>query len=152
MILVHLNIFGYIFFSQLLFQFIFIRFFQTPKSHGEATTQKMYLLTVTTCMLALLSSVRCEADSKPSVENGVLVLTQANFQAAVKDNEFVLVEFCKYPVTDYFIIFFFNLIFNDLNLCEFGYCVCACVCFIVDIVDVVVVVIVILGRRYFPCT
>lgn len=69
---------------------------------GTPTTKKMFLLTVATCMLALLSSVRCEADSKPSVENGVLVLTQANFQAAIKENEFVLVEFCKYPIHVFF--------------------------------------------------
>ena len=37
------------------------------------------------------------ADDKPEIEleEGVLVLTTANFDAAVKDNEFVLVEFCK---------------------------------------------------------
>lgn len=56
-------------------------------------------------MLALMSTVRCEADSTPSLENGVLVLTQANFPAALKDNEFILVEFCKYSNL-FFVIFF----------------------------------------------
>lgn len=57
---------------------------------------KMFLVTVAACLLALSGCVRCESDSKPSVENGVLVLTQANFQSVIKDTEFVLVEFCKY--------------------------------------------------------
>lgn len=58
----------------------------------------MFLLAVTTCILALSGFVQCESESKPNVENGVLVLTQANFPAAIKDNEFILVEFCKYNI------------------------------------------------------
>lgn len=56
----------------------------------------MYSLLVTTFILALSGYINCEAEVKPSVENGVLVLTQANFQTALKDHEFILVEFCKY--------------------------------------------------------
>lgn len=67
----------------------------------------MFLLAVTTCILALSGIVRCETDSKPSVENGVLVLTQANFQSTIKEHEFILVEFCKY----HFLPFFFSLLF-----------------------------------------
>jgi len=51
----------------------------------------MYLLAVTTCLLAFSGFVQCEAE--PSVEGGVLVLTQANFQTVLKENEFILVEF-----------------------------------------------------------
>jgi len=53
----------------------------------------MFLLAVTTCILALSGFVQCEAESKPNVENGVLVLTQENFKGALADNEFILVEF-----------------------------------------------------------
>lgn len=31
-----------------------------------------------------------------SEENGVLVLTEANFDGAIADNKYILVEFCKY--------------------------------------------------------
>lgn len=81
------------FFLEKSLQFVISSF--KPKEDKQKQ-KKMFLLTVTTCMLAVLGSVRCEADSKPSVENGVLVLTQANFQAAIKEHEFILVEFCKY--------------------------------------------------------
>jgi len=51
----------------------------------------MFLLAVTTCLLAFSGFVQCEAE--PSVEGGVLVLTQGNFQTVLKENEFILVEF-----------------------------------------------------------
>ncbi|XP_055323750.1 protein disulfide-isomerase [Sitodiplosis mosellana] len=51
----------------------------------------MYLLAVATCILAFSGFVQCDAE--PSVEGGVLVLTQANFQNVIKENEFILVEF-----------------------------------------------------------
>lgn len=60
------------------------------------TKEKMFPLTVTTIILALSGYISCEADVKPNVENGVLVLTQANFQNAIKQHEFILVEFCEY--------------------------------------------------------
>lgn len=34
-----------------------------------------------------------------SEENGVLVLTEANFDGAIADNKYILVEFCKYFFT-----------------------------------------------------
>lgn len=81
----------------------------------------MFLITVATCILALSGFVQCEAESKPNVEGGVLVLTQANFPTVLKETEFVLVEFCKYyflfhlPVSLEF-VFFFSLVskFNSI--------------------------------------
>lgn len=59
----------------------------------------MLFFTVTACILAFSGLVHCESDaSKIEVENNVLVLTQANFPSAIKDNEYVLVEFCKYNI------------------------------------------------------
>lgn len=56
----------------------------------------MLFFTLTACILTLSGLVHCDAEPKIDVENGVLVLTQANFEAAITDNEFILVEFCKY--------------------------------------------------------
>lgn len=36
-----------------------------------------------------------------NAEEGVLVLNKANFEQATTDNEFVLVEFCKYDLCDF---------------------------------------------------
>lgn len=68
----------------------------------------MYLLAVATCILAFSGFVRCEAEV--NVEGGVLVLTQANFQNQIKENEFILVEFCKYHSIFYSILFAFRVL------------------------------------------
>lgn len=39
------------------------------------------------------SLINCDADIK--TEDGVLVLTKDNFDAATTENAFILVEFCK---------------------------------------------------------
>lgn len=48
----------------------------------------------TLCVLLSVGAVFCEEEIK--LDEGVLVLTKANFKQAIADNSFVLVEFCKY--------------------------------------------------------
>lgn len=45
--------------------------------------------------IVLLLFVGSQAAEEIKEEDGVLVLTKANFKEATEDNEFVLVEFCK---------------------------------------------------------
>jgi hypothetical protein len=47
------------------------------------------------CLIATATSL-AHASEEIKVDDGVLVLTKANFKEAVTDNEFLLVEFCKY--------------------------------------------------------
>lgn len=49
------------------------------------------------CFAALCLAAICLA--KIEVEDGVLVVTKDNFDSVIQDNEFVLVEFCKYMYT-----------------------------------------------------
>jgi len=50
------------------------------------------------CALFLAASyVAASAEAEVKVEEGVLVATVDNFKQLIADNEFVLVEFCKYP-------------------------------------------------------
>jgi len=53
----------------------------------------MWFYTVTACLLAFSGLVICESEPEINLEDGVLVLTKDNFQLALKDNEYVLVEF-----------------------------------------------------------
>jgi hypothetical protein len=46
------------------------------------------------CVLFAVSSTVFCGEIKD--EEGVLVFTQDNFETGIKENEFVLVEFCKY--------------------------------------------------------
>lgn len=45
-------------------------------------------------MLAVFNSAYSEVEIK--LEENVLVLTKENFPSVIADNDFVLVEFCKY--------------------------------------------------------
>lgn len=47
-------------------------------------------------VLAVVVVVLVSADEEITKDEGVLVLTKKNFQKATEDNEFILVEFCKY--------------------------------------------------------
>lgn len=53
-------------------------------------------------MTALFAVALCENEIK--TDEGVLVLTKGNYEKAIKDNEFVLVEFCKYTNLKYYFI------------------------------------------------
>lgn len=46
------------------------------------------------CLIAFIAN-GVFTDEEIKVDDGVLVLTKANFKNAIADNEFVLVEFCK---------------------------------------------------------
>lgn len=48
----------------------------------------------TLCVLLSVAAVFCEEEIK--LDEGVMVLTKANFKQAIADNSYVLVEFCKY--------------------------------------------------------
>ena len=48
-------------------------------------------------LLSLLGLILVQA-AEVEVEDDVLVLTQENFQQVVDENEFVLVEFCEWPL------------------------------------------------------
>lgn len=47
-------------------------------------------------LVALVSVAVVLADEEITKDEGVLVLTKKNFEKATEDNEFILVEFCKY--------------------------------------------------------
>lgn len=47
------------------------------------------------CLIATAASLGW-ASEEIKTDEGVLVLTKSNFKQAVTDNEFILVEFCKY--------------------------------------------------------
>lgn len=57
-------------------------------------TGRLFIMLLKFLSFVLLSSLVIAGDIKE--EEGVLVLTVDNFDQAVKDNEHILVEFCKY--------------------------------------------------------
>lgn len=62
-------------------------------------------------LFVALATVSVQAEEEIKVEDGVLVLTQSNFKQAITDNEFILVEFCKY-----FFPIYLKTFYNELKL------------------------------------
>lgn len=61
---------------------------------GGCKNCKMNLISAFCLILVAISPAISDEEIK--LDDGVLVLTKANFQSAITDNEFILVEFCKY--------------------------------------------------------
>lgn len=55
----------------------------------------MLFYTVVACILAFSSSVIGESEAEIKTEGNVLILTEGNFENALKLHEHILVEFCK---------------------------------------------------------
>lgn len=54
----------------------------------------------TLVILSVFGAIYCE-EAEVKTEDGVLILTTDNFQSVIKENEYVLVEFCKYFLSKY---------------------------------------------------
>lgn len=77
----------------------------------------MLFYTVVACILAFSNLVVCEGEAEIQTEGGVLVLTQDNFPTAIKENAYVLVEFCKYSMRSWN-HFWVESIFAAFGVCD----------------------------------
>lgn len=55
----------------------------------------MWLLN-TLVILSVFGVILCDGDAEVNVDNGIVVLKTDTFEPFIKENEYVLVEFCKY--------------------------------------------------------
>lgn len=57
----------------------------------------MLFYTVAACLVLCSGIVFADSEVEIKIEGGVLVVTKDNFQDILKDNTYILIEFCKYP-------------------------------------------------------
>lgn len=48
-------------------------------------------------LFTILALVGCALGDEVPTEENVLVLSKANFESVLSSNDFILVEFCKFP-------------------------------------------------------